>query len=70
MTLELLDAQGRPVSRLQNHDSIRTWFGLVFIPMMSHTLARQGDAATLQCAEHGRQDKYPCEHGSAFRGGR
>ena len=37
MTLEVLDDQGQPVLSGQNHDSVRTWMGLIFIPMMGYT---------------------------------
>lgn len=37
MTLEVLDDQGQPVLSGQNHDSVRTWMGLIFIPMMGNT---------------------------------
>nr|WP_298146347.1 hypothetical protein [uncultured Pseudomonas sp.] len=39
MTLQVLDEQGQAVSTGQNNDSIRTWMGLIFIPMMAHTPA-------------------------------
>lgn len=39
MTLQVLDGDDKPVSVAQNHDSIRTWMGLVFIPMMAYTPA-------------------------------
>lgn len=39
MTLQVLDAQGQPVKVGENHDSVRTWMGLVFIPMMAYTPA-------------------------------
>ena len=39
MTLQVLDEQGQPVKIGENHDSVRTWMGLVFLPMMAHTPA-------------------------------
>lgn len=39
MTLQVLDAQNQPVLIGQNNDSVRTWMGLIFIPMMGHTPA-------------------------------
>lgn len=39
MTLQVLDPDNKPVSTGQNNDSIRTWMGLVFIPMMAYTPA-------------------------------
>lgn len=39
MTLQVLDEQGQPVKVGENHDSVRTWMGLVFLPMMAHTPA-------------------------------
>lgn len=39
MTLQLLDGADKPVSVVQNHDYVRTWMGLVFIPMMAYTPA-------------------------------
>ncbi|ERI49707.1 hypothetical protein N878_10875 [Pseudomonas sp. EGD-AK9] len=39
MTLQVLDDQGQPLQVGQNHDSVRTWMGLVFIPMMAYTPA-------------------------------
>ncbi|TWC43051.1 hypothetical protein FBY03_101244 [Pseudomonas sp. SJZ079] len=37
MTLQVMDAQNQPVSTGQNNDSVRTWMGLIFIPMMAYT---------------------------------
>lgn len=39
MTLQVLDDQGQPVLSGQNSDSVRTWMGLIFIPMMGNTPA-------------------------------
>lgn len=39
MTLQVLDDRGQPIEVGQNHDSVRTWMGLIFIPMMAHTPA-------------------------------
>jgi hypothetical protein len=39
MTLQVLDDRGQPVLAEQNHDSVRTWMGLIFIPMMGYTPA-------------------------------
>lgn len=39
MTLQVLDPEGQPVSNERNDESIRTWIGLVFIPMMGYTPA-------------------------------
>lgn len=39
MTLQVIDEQGQAVKVGENHDSVRTWMGLVFIPMMGHTTA-------------------------------
>ena len=39
MTLQVLDDQGQPVLTGQNNDSVRTWMGLIFIPMMAYTPA-------------------------------
>lgn len=39
MTLQVLDEQGQPVSTGRNNDSVRTWMGLIFIPMMAYTPA-------------------------------
>lgn len=39
MTLQVLDEQGEPVSTGRNNDSVRTWMGLIFIPMMAYTPA-------------------------------
>lgn len=37
MTLQVLDGQGQPVLTGRNNESVRTWMGLIFIPMMGHT---------------------------------
>nr|WP_298168430.1 hypothetical protein [uncultured Pseudomonas sp.] len=37
MTLQVLDEQNQPVLAKQNYDSVRTWMGLIFIPMMGYT---------------------------------
>ena len=39
MTLQVIDEQGQTIKVGENHDSVRTWLGLVFIPMMGHTPA-------------------------------
>jgi len=39
MTLQVLDEQGQPVLTGRNNDSVRTWMGLIFIPMMGNTPA-------------------------------
>lgn len=39
MTLQVIDEQGQVTKVGENHDSVRTWMGLVFIPMMGHTPA-------------------------------
>lgn len=39
MTLQVLDAQNQPVLAGQNNESVRTWMGLIFIPMMAYTPA-------------------------------
>lgn len=37
MTLQVLDDQGKPLLSDQNNESVRTWIGLIFIPMMAYT---------------------------------
>lgn len=39
MTLQVLDAQNQPVLAGQNNESVRTWMGLIFIPMMAFSPA-------------------------------
>ena len=39
MTLQVIDGQGQLVKVGENHDSVRTWMGWVFLPMMAHTPA-------------------------------
>ncbi|MDH1261855.1 hypothetical protein [Pseudomonas sp. GD03944] len=39
MTLQVLDGEGKPLQSGQNNESVRTWIGLVFIPMMAYTPA-------------------------------
>jgi hypothetical protein len=39
MTLQVLDEQGKAIKVGENRDSVRTWMGLVFIPMMGNTPA-------------------------------
>ncbi|MHA6494666.1 hypothetical protein ACX0MV_15675 [Pseudomonas borbori] len=39
MTLQVLDADNQPVLANQNYESVRTWMGLIFIPMMAYTPA-------------------------------
>ena len=37
MTLEVLDEKGQPLLARQNDESIRTWFGIWFLPMAGNT---------------------------------
>lgn len=37
MTLETLDPQGQAVSNGANHDSVNTWIGIWFVPLMGNT---------------------------------
>ncbi len=37
MTLEVLDQQGLAISNASNHDSINTWIGIWFVPLMGNT---------------------------------
>ena len=39
MTLQVLDSEGKALQTGQNNESVRTWIGLVFIPMMAYTPA-------------------------------
>ncbi len=37
MSLETLDPQGQAVSSAANHDSVNTWIGIWFVPLMGNT---------------------------------
>jgi hypothetical protein len=39
MTLQVLDDRNQPVLTGKNDESVRTWMGLIFIPMMAYTPA-------------------------------
>jgi hypothetical protein len=59
MSLEALDQQGLPISNASNHDSINTWIGIWFVPLMgntpkaaiSDTFSRQVNALLKQMVE-------------------
>jgi len=59
MSLEALDQQGLAISNASNHDSINTWMGIWFVPLMgntpkaaiSDTFSRQVNALLKQMVE-------------------
>lgn len=51
VTAEALDRQGEVISKLQNKDSVTTWIGLWFIPMMGNT-PKQAASDTLENQVH------------------
>ncbi|RKS24951.1 MULTISPECIES: hypothetical protein [Pseudomonas] len=59
MSLEALDQQGLAISNASNHDSINTWIGIWFVPLMgntpkaaiSDTFSRQVNALLKQMVE-------------------
>ncbi|WP_032829664.1 hypothetical protein [Pseudomonas sp. GM74] len=59
MSLEALDQQGLAISNTSNHDSINTWMGIWFVPLMgntpkaaiSDTFSRQVNALLKQMVE-------------------
>ncbi|PTU02961.1 hypothetical protein DBR45_09570 [Pseudomonas sp. HMWF031] len=59
MSLEALDQQGLSISNASNHDSINTWIGIWFVPLMgntpkaaiSDTFSRQVNALLKQMVE-------------------